>query len=51
MFGLRKQIEPLVAEAQETMTVARAQLGAVVLLTAAALVVSLLTLLVVSRRD
>lgn len=51
MFGLRKQIEPLAAEAHETMATARAQLGAMVLLSAAALLVSLLTLLVVSRRD
>lgn len=51
MFGLKKQIEPLVAEAQETMTVARAQLAAVVVLSVLAVALSLVTLLVVSHRD
>lgn len=49
MFG--KRFEPVVAEARETMTSARASIAALVLLGVATLAVSLLTLMMVSSRD
>jgi hypothetical protein len=47
VFGVKKQIGPVLADARETLATARQQLAVIVMFSAAALVVSLLTLLTV----